>query len=278
MQWHAAVMAVGIEGVLALCSALEVINWRRAARGRLTHPAYVGIRLPNPSRSQQAWRAAHRVGVRSAPVFALFNVGVCAALYAAARHGWRLVVVAIGGGGLFVLILLMTGTAYLANRAARAVDDKAGHHPRLPSPAFAISPGSSRPQARLSPRNQAIATWVAALAACGLAAFLLGTIIDGYVLALHEQLVPADQFGFRDESTTACWGRWYPSQKAGFQWFLFSYGPVLVASMAAFISIAVKKRSPVDIWALVLGMVLAVLPFLIAAGVHASAVARATAC
>jgi Na+-transporting methylmalonyl-CoA/oxaloacetate decarboxylase gamma subunit len=271
-------MAIGIELFLAFPSGLMVFNWRRAVLGTLDRNAYVGIRTAATLRSQEAWVAANRVGLRSAPLFVLFNIGMFAALFSAAWHGWRLAVAFIGGAGVFALIFLLVGTTYFANKAANAVDAHTAHRARPPSPTvdFSLEPPRLIPQ--LSARMQAMLTWVSAAAACGFALFLLGTMVDGYVLALHQHLVPADQFGFRDETTTSCWARWYPSQKAGFQWFLFGYGPVLIASMAMYIGAAIKRRPPIDIWVLVLAMVFAVLPFLIAAAIHAGHVARAITC
>jgi hypothetical protein len=114
--------------------------------------------------------------------------------------------------------------------------------------------------------------------ACGLTLFLLGTIIDGYILAQHEQLVPADRVGLRDAVTMSCWPRWYASQKAGFAWLLFGYGPVLLASMAIFVGAAVQRRPPQDFVVLIPGVVLVALPFVIAASVHAEDVARSITC
>jgi hypothetical protein len=62
--------------------------------------------------------------------------------------------------------------------------------------------GEKRAPARTLPdREKTVLAWVCAAVACSLTAFMLGTVIDGYVLALHQQLVPADHFGFRHETT-----------------------------------------------------------------------------
>jgi hypothetical protein len=277
IQGQAIFMAGAIELILAFGSALMVVNWRRAARGTLDRNAYVGIRLPRPQRSREAWVAANRVAYRWAPLYALFNVGMCAGLVAAARHGWRLAVALIGGGGLFALFVLMSCTAFFANRAANAVDAHAG--PRKGSSTTADrAVETSDSNKRLTGRQMTILRWVSAMAACGVTIFLLGTIIDGYVLALHHQLQPSDNFGIRDETALSCWPRWYAAQKAFFSWMLFGYGPVLVGASAIYLGAAVQRRPPQDIWVLVPGTVFVALPFIIAAGIHADSVARAVAC
>jgi hypothetical protein len=277
IQGQAIFMAGAIELILALGSALMVVNWRRAARGTLDRNAYVGIRLPRPLRSREAWVAANRVAYRSAPLYALFNVGMCAGLFAAARHGWRLAVTLIGGGGFFALFVLMSCTAFFANRAANAVDAHTDTRKR-PSTTADRAVETSDSNKRLTGRQMTILRWVSAIAACGVTIFLLGTIIDGYVLALHHQLQPSDNFGIRDDTALSCWPRWYAAQKAFFSWMLFGYGPVLVGASAIYLGAAVQRRPPQDIWVLVPGTVFVVLPFIIAAAVHADSVARAIAC
>lgn len=268
-------IAASIELFLAFISALMVFNWRRAARGTLDRNAYVGIRLPRPTRSRAAWVAAHRVAYRWAPLYVLANLAMGAGLFAAASRGWRLAVTFIGGTGLFVLILLMCGTAFFANRAANAVDAKTGHHR---PPATTATVDWARPQRRISEGHRTILRWVFAAAACAANALLLGSLIDGYVLALHHQLQPGDNFGIRDDTALACWPRWYAAQIALFSWMLFGYGLVLVGAMGLYVSAAIQRRPPWEIWALVLGTVFVMLPFLIAAGIHADSVARAITC
>jgi hypothetical protein len=277
IQAQAIFMAGAIELILALVSALMVVNWRRAARGTLDRNAYVGIRLPRPLRSREAWVAANRVAYRSAPLYALFNVGMCAGLFAAARHGWRLAVALIGGGGLSTLFVLMSCTAFFANRAANAVDAHTDPRNRSSTTADRAVERSDANR-RLTDRQMTVLRWVSAIAACGVTIFLLGTIIDGYVLALHHQLQPNDNFGIRDDTALSCWPRWYAAQKAFFSWMLYGYGPVLVGASAIYLGAAVQRRPPQDIWVLVPGTVFVALPFIIAAGIHADSVARAIAC
>lgn len=182
----------------------------------------------------------------------------------------------IGGGGFFVLILLMCATAYFANRAANAV--------AAPTDQQAIAPpasgarGMSGPAPPLSERQVAILRWVFAVAACAATAVLLGSLIDGYVLALHHQLQPADNFGIRDDAALACWPRWYAAQIALFSWMVYGYGLVLVTAIGLYVGVAIQRRSPWDIWAVVLGTTFVMIPFLIAAGVHADSVAHAITC
>jgi hypothetical protein len=277
IQGQALFMAGVIELIVALGSALMVVNWRRAARGTRDRNAYVGIRLPRPLRSREAWVAANRVAYRSAPLYVLLNVATCAGLLAAAEHWGRLAVAFIGGGGFVALFILMSCTAFFANRAANAVDVHTD--PRTRTSTIA-EPGVERSDSakRLTGRRMTTLRWVSAIAACGLTVFLLGTIIDGYVLALHHQLQPSDNFGVRDDTALSCWPRWYAAQKAFFNWLLLGCGPVLVGASAIYVGAAVKRRPPQDIWVLIPGTVFVLLPFAIAAVIHADSVARAIAC
>jgi hypothetical protein len=274
IQGQAIFEASCIELFLALCSALMVLNYRRAARGSLDRNAYVGIRLPRPTRTREAWAAAHRVSRRWAPAYVLFNVATGLGLVAAAARGWRLVVALVGGAGVFALFVMMCATSYFANRAANAVDASTAPH----TAAASAGAGMSRRGPRLSVRQAAILRWVFAVVACAFNTVLLGSLIDGYVLALHHHLQPGDNFGIRDDTALSCWPRWYAAQIALFRWMLFGYGLVLIAGMGLYVGAAVQRRSPWDIWALILGTVLGMLPFLIAAGVHADGVAHAIPC
>jgi hypothetical protein len=53
-------------------------------------------------------------------------------------------------------------------------------------------------------RATTILGWIAAVATCVVAAFLLTSITHGYVLAIHHQLPPNNTFGFRDATTRSC--------------------------------------------------------------------------
>jgi hypothetical protein len=178
VQGQAIFIAGAIELILAFGSALMVVNWRRAARGTLDRNAYVGIRLPRPLRSHEAWVAANRVAYRSAPLYVLFNVAMCAGLFAAARHGWRLVVAFIGGGGFFALCVLMSCTAFFANRSANAVDAHTEPRRRSSTTADRVVESSDSIK-HLSGRQMTVLRWVSAITACGITLFVLGLIIDG---------------------------------------------------------------------------------------------------
>lgn len=266
-----------LEFFFILVSVAMIVNYRRAARGTLDRNAYVGVRIPIPGRSREAWQAADRIATRSMPIYVLFNAAVCAGLFAAAWHGWRVVVAFGGGAALFALFMLMAWTSYRANKAANATDHIGGY--RIRPSGTTVQP-LDRPARtkQLTDRQKTVLAWVCAAIGCGLALFLLGTIIDGYILAQHDQLVPADHFGFRDETTWACRPAWDASQKAGFSWLLFGYGPVLLASMAIFVGAAIQRRPPQDFVILAPGVVLAMLPFVIAAAIHADSVARSITC
>jgi hypothetical protein len=120
--------------------------------------------------------------------------------------------------------------------------------------------------------------WICAVSACGITVFMLGSVIDGYVLASHQQLPPNPTFGFRGASASSCLPRWYATQKAGFSSMLFGYGPVLVASLLICVAAAIKRYSPWEICGLVLGTILLSIVFLVAAGIHADGVARVISC
>ncbi len=272
-QGQAIFMAGLVELVLGGMSALLIVNWWRAARGELARNPHLGIRTEATLRNEQTWVVGNRAATRTAPLYLLFNAALSGSIFPAAWHGWRLIVCLAGGAGFFVLIGLMIWSAVVGSRAARRVggpkEPRAELSPNLELPAVTVN---------LSDRQKTIVAWVCAAIGCGLALLLLGDIIDGYVLALHHQLVPADHFGFRDETTNACWPRWYASQIAGFRWMLFGYGPVLIAGVAIFVGAARQRRSPVDFVLLALGIVFVAIPFVIAAGIHAGTVARAITC
>lgn len=176
--------------------------------------------------------------------------------------------------GFFAWIGLVSWTAVVASRAARAVpDDRSSQRP-----AIRASLEISDVNAPFSGRGMTILGWVCAVAACGLTVFLLGTIVDGYLLAIHRQLQPNSTFGFRGQVAFSCLPRWYAAQKAGFTWLLFGYGSVQVGSLLVCASAAIKRRSPWDICVLLLGTAFVAIVFLVAAGIHAESAARAITC
>jgi heme/copper-type cytochrome/quinol oxidase subunit 3 len=76
----------------------------------------------------------------------------------------------------------------------------------------------------------------------------------------------------------SCPPRWYAAQKAGFTWLLFGHGTVLVAGLVMCAGAAMKRRSPWDICALVMGTAFLGIFFVVGAGIHADSVARAVTC
>jgi threonine/homoserine/homoserine lactone efflux protein len=278
---QALVWAALIATTLAGISVLLVYSCWRASRGSLAlaQPNGIGwrgngIKTPSTLRSEQAWLTGNRAAARTAPLYVLFNAAVAAALFAAAWHGWRLVVVFIGGGGFFIWMGLVIWTSVVASRAARAVpDDRSTHRS-----AVREGLGLSEVNAPFSGRGMTILGWVCAVAACGLTVFLLGTNIYGYVLATHHRLQPNSTFGFRDDISFSCLPRWYAAQKAGFTWMLFGYGSTQVVSLLVCTGAAIKRRSPWEICLLVLGTVFVAIIFLVAAGIHADSVARRITC
>lgn len=258
---------------LAAISVLMIVNWSRAARGGLERNPYLGIRTPSTLRSEHSWVAGNRAAVRLAPLYLLFNAATCAALVAVALQGWRLVVIFTGSCGLAALIGLMICTAIIASRAARAADDHTG--PRNAASQSIEMPSTTGP---FSERATTIFGWIIAVTACAATAFLLITLVDGYVLAIHHQLQPNNTFGFRDATTRACLPAWYAAQKAGFSWVLLGYGPFLVLSILFSVVAAIKKRSPWDVVVVVMTILVLLIVAVIIAGIHADSVARATAC
>ena len=273
-----ALFMAGCFGItLAAISVMMNVNWWRAARGRLARNPYLGVRTPSTLRSEQSWVAGNRAAVRLAPLYLLFNAATWAALVAVALRGWRLVVIFAGSGGLVALIALSICTAVIASRAARAADDHTDDRSGLRSAASQSveMPGITGP---FSERATTIVGWIVAVAACAATAFLLVTMIDGYVLAIHHRLQPNDTFGFRDATTRSCLPAWYAAQKAGFSWVLFGYGPVLVLSILFGVAAAIKRRSPWEVSAVVMATLFLLIFAVIIAGIHADSVARAITC
>jgi SdpI/YfhL protein family len=272
-----ALLMAGIFGIaLAGISVMMIVNWSRAARGGLGRNPYLGVRTPSTMRSEQSWVAGNRAAVRLAPLYLLFNIGMCAALVAVALPGWRLVVVFAGSGGLVGLIALSICTAVIASRAARAADDHTDDRSGLrgaASQSIELS-GTTGP---FSERATTIVGWIVAVVASAATALLLITVVDGYVLAIHHELQPNDTFGFRDATTRSSLPAWYAAQKAGFSWLLFGYGPFLALSILFAVVAAVKRRSPWDVVAVAIGTLILLIFAVIIAGMHADSVARAVA-
>jgi SdpI/YfhL protein family len=272
-QLQALVMAGVIELILAAMSVLAVANWRRAAGDGLERNAYLGIRTPSTMHNEQSWIAGNSAATHTAPLYLLFNAATSAGFFAAAWHGWRLVVAFLGGAGLFAFIGLLIYSAVIATRAGMAAGGPTDHRSELRQ-SFDVLDTSEL----FSGRAMTVVGWICAVVACGVTVYMLGSIIDGYVLAIHQHLQPNTTFGFRDATAFSCLPRWYAAQKAGFSWLLFGYGPVLVASLLICVAAAIKRYSPWEICGLVLGTILLLIVFLVPAGMHADGVARAITC
>lgn len=128
-----------------------------------------------------------------------------------------------------------------------------------------------------APANRAttIAGWFTAVVLCAVTTLVLLIFIDGYALAMHHRLPPNGTFGFRDETTLSCLSAWYAGQKAGFTWFLFAGGPLLVFNIVFCVSAAMKRRSPSEVAAMSMVTLLLVGVVAVIAGIHADSVARA---
>jgi tetrahydromethanopterin S-methyltransferase subunit E len=183
----------------------------------------------------------------------------------------------VGSSGFVALIALSICTAIIASRAARAADDHADYHSTL-SPAASRSVEKPSITDLFSQRATTIVGWIIAVAASGVTAFLFITLIDGYVLASHHQLQPNDTFGFRDATTRSCLPAWYAAQKAGFSWVLFGYGPILALSILLTVVAAIRRSSPWDVVAVVMGTLFLLIFVVVIGGVHADNAARAIAC
>jgi hypothetical protein len=269
-----ALFIAGVFGIaLATISVMMIVTWSRAARGGLERNSILGLRTPSTLRSEQSWVAGNRAAARLAALYLLFNVATSAALVVVALHGKRLVVILAGSGGLVALIALSICTAIIASRAARAADDHA-HDPSAASQSTEM-PDITRP---FSERATTIVGWIVAVAASAATTFLLITVIDGYVLAIHHQLQPNDTFGFRDTTTRLCLPAWYAAQKAGFSWLLFGYGPFLALSILVAVGAVIKRRSPWDVVVVVIGTLFLLIFAVIIAGIHADSVARGITC
>ena len=269
-----ALLTAGLFGIaLATISVVMIVNWSRAARGELARNASLGVRTPSTLRSEQAWVAGNRAAARLAGLYLLFNVATSATLVAVALHGRRLVVIFVGSGGFVALIALSICAAVIASRAARAADDRADDGSAASQ--STEMPGITRP---FSERATTIVGWIVAVAASAATTFLLVTVINGYVLAIHHQLQPNDTFGFRDATTRLCLPAWYAAQKAGFSWLLFGYGPLQALSIVFAVVAAIKRRPPWDVAVVVMGTLFLLIFAVIIAGLHADSVARAITC
>jgi SdpI/YfhL protein family len=269
-----ALLLAGVFAVtLAAISATMIANWSRAARGELQRNPHLGVRTPSTLRSEQSWMAGNRAALRLVPLFVLFNAVTSAALVAIALNGWRLVVILTGSGGLVAFIGLCICAAVIASRAARAADDQTELHDTASH--STKTPGSAKP---FSDPTATAAGWLVTVTVCAATTFLLATVIGGYVLAIHHQLHPHGGFGFRDASTRRCLAAWNASQRAGFSWLLFGYGPLWALSILFAVVAAIKRRPPWRVSAVVASTLFLFIVAVIIAGLHADSVARAVTC
>jgi hypothetical protein len=217
--------------------------------------------------------AGNRAALRLVPLFVVFNVATCAALVAIGLNGWRLLVILAGSGGLVVFIGLCIFAAIIASRAARAADDHSG----LPGAATETTkmPGSAKPSSDQTAKSVG---WLVTVTVCAATTLLLATVIGGYVLAIQDQLHPNGGFGFRDAHTRRCLAAWNASQRAGFSWLLFGYGPLWALGMLFAVVAAIKRRPPWRVFAVVASMLFLSIVGVIIAGIHADSVARAITC
>jgi SdpI/YfhL protein family len=250
-----------------------IMNWSRAASGKLQRNRNLGVRTPSTLRSEQSWMAGNRAALRLLPLYVFLNAATSAALVVIALQGWRLVVILAGSGGLVAFLGLCIYAAVIASRAARAVDDGS----ELPSAASQ----STKTPASTKPFSDQAATgigWIVTVSVCAATTLLIASMIGGYVLANHHQLLPHGNFGFRDAATRRCPAAWDASQRAGFSWLLFGYGPLWALGMLFTVVAAIQRRPPWRALVVVASMLFLSIVAVVIAGIHADSVARAITC
>lgn len=123
--WMLAVIFGTLPIVISI--VLYTVSWR-AANGRLARNPRAGFRTPTTMRSERTWIAAHRAALKLTPLYVLTAVLTCVALWAAALHATTpTIMFAVGLGASAVLIALVIYTAFIAGKAAKAVDDHSGN-------------------------------------------------------------------------------------------------------------------------------------------------------
>ena len=145
-------------------SVMLVVNWWRAATGRLQRNLFLGVRTPATMRSEQSWVAGNRAALRLAPLYVLTTAPTCVALFAVALYGWRTIVVLLGIGGFAAVIVLSVYTAVIASRAANAADGQPDDR-RGPRGASGPSFEEGATMGAFSDRVMTIIGWIVAVAA-----------------------------------------------------------------------------------------------------------------
>lgn len=109
--------------LIILTAVLIAVNWW-AANGRLQRNRWVGIRMPSTMRSDQSWLAGHRAALRLAPLHLLTLAATLIVLFLAAQHARTVNGIQLAWlGDMFVFVLVILYTAFVAGRAAKAAEN-----------------------------------------------------------------------------------------------------------------------------------------------------------
>jgi SdpI/YfhL protein family len=263
-------MAALFAVVPILGTGLTTFGYWQVVRGRLERNQYVGLRTPSTMHNDAAWLAGHRAALRLSGWTLLVAAATCAALWAAALRGSTTIVVLVGIIGLVAFLTVIIVVAVVASRAARSAGGRAEPVGVLHRDVMA-KVEAAEPMSRATPL-------IGVIVAAGmfvLTALLLVSIVHGYLSALHHQLPPDADFGFRDATTRSSPAAWYAAQQAGFKWLLIGGGPILAANLVSCVAAAVKRQ---PFWASLGTTLLTVVLLtivLVVAGIHADGVARA---
>jgi hypothetical protein len=263
-------MAALFAVVPVLGTGLTTFGYWQVVQGHLERNQYVGLRTPSTMRNDAAWLAGHRAALRLSGWTLLVAAGSCAALWAAALRGSTTIVVLVGIIGLVAFLAVLIVVAVVASKSARS----AGGHAEPVDTADGRGGVKGEATEWLSRASTVLALVVAA-GMFGVTALLLASIVHGYLAAIHHQLPPNADFGFRDATTRASLPAWYAAQQAGFTWLLIGGGPMLAANLVLCVTAAVKRQ---PFWASLGTTLLAVVLLtivLVISGIHADGLARA---
>jgi hypothetical protein len=264
-----AVMAALFAAVPIFGTGLTSYQYWRVVQGRLGRNQYVGLRTPSTMRNDAAWLAAHRAALRLNGWTLLVTAGSCAALWAAALHGSTTIVVLLGILGLAAFLTVIIVVAVVASRAARSAGGRA-EPLGAPHDAEGTKVQATEPMSRAT-------TVVGLIVAAGMfvvTALLLASIVHGNLSAVHHQVPPNADFGFRDATTRSSLPGWYAAQEVGFKWLLIGGGPILLANLVLCVAAAVKRQ---PYWACLGTTLLAIILLtvvVVISGIHADGVAR----